>query len=78
MKSSIVTISFVALLGFAQAGYAAQQNGTNQVDVQQQYAQLVESGKSYRDAYQALAIEIAYETAATQSNKPCAKMVRGL
>ena len=77
MKLSTLSISFIALFGFAQAGHAAQQNDANQ-GAQKQYAQLVESGKSYKDAYHELAIEIAYETAAAQSSKPCAKMVRGL
>lgn len=46
--------------------------------IQNQYSQYVENGKSYKDAYEALAYEIAYETAAVQAKKPCRKMVRGL
>jgi len=46
--------------------------------VQQAYSKHIESGKSYKDAYAALAYEIAYETASVQSKQPCRKMVRGL
>jgi|GEM_PF-5408194 len=77
MKNLILLFSTAALFGFSQIGYAGQQGDSSQA-LQQQYAQLVESGKSYRDSYQALAIEIAYEMAAVQASQPCRKMVRGL
>ena len=77
MKKTIISFGIVALIGFSQVGYAAQQGDSSQA-LQLQYAQLVENGKSYRDSYQELAIEIAYETVAVQASQPCRKMVRGL
>lgn len=46
--------------------------------VQDQYSAYVENGKTFKDAYAALAYEISYENAAVQATKPCSKMVRGL
>ncbi|MDX1353450.1 MAG: hypothetical protein R3254_10580, partial [Thiomicrorhabdus sp.] len=46
--------------------------------IQKAYSAQLNSGKDYKDAYAALAHEIAYETAAVQSRQPCRKMVRGL
>ncbi|WP_029408477.1 hypothetical protein [Thiomicrorhabdus sp. Milos-T2] len=46
--------------------------------IQNQYSAFVENGKTFKDAYAALAYEIAYENAAVQATKPCRKMVRGL
>ena len=77
MKNTIITLSLAGLLGMSQVGFAAEKQDTNQA-VQQQYAQLVESGKSYKDAYQQLAYEIAYESASVQAKQPCRKMIRGL
>lgn len=46
--------------------------------VQDQYSAYVENGKTFKDAYAALAYEIAYDNAAVHATKPCSKMVRGL
>jgi len=46
--------------------------------IQNQYSAYVENGKTFKDAYAALAYEIAYENAAVQATKPCSKMLRGL
>lgn len=46
--------------------------------IQAQYENFVQQGKSYKDAFEALQYEIAYETASVQSKSPCKKMVRGL
>lgn len=63
---------------FATTAMAAPNSSPASTQVQKQYSQYIEQGKSYKDAYQALQLEIAYETAAMQSATPCKKMVRGL
>ncbi|HHS99336.1 MAG TPA: hypothetical protein ENK73_00620 [Thiomicrospira sp.] len=58
--------------------WASQTEKNEMRAVQNQYDAYVDNGKSYKDAYAALAYEIAYETAAVAATKPCRKMVRGL
>lgn len=60
------------------SAWASQSEFGDQRAVQNQYDVHVENGKSYKDAYAALAYEIAYESAAVEATKPCRKMVRGL
>lgn len=70
-------IGVVAIAGILSAPLSFAE--TKQVaPIQQQYSQYVEKGKSFKDAYAALAYEIAYETASVQSKQPCRTMVRGL
>lgn len=49
-----------------------------QSEIQQQYEKQLNQGKSYKDAFEALQYEIAYEQAAVHSKSPCRKLVRGL
>lgn len=63
---------------FGVSAWATPANNDDLRVLQNQYSAYVENGKSYKDAYEALAYEIAYETAAVQAKKPCRKMVRGL
>jgi len=60
------------------SAWASQTDFEDARAVQNQYSVHVENGKSYKDAYAALAYEIAYESAAVEAAKPCRKMVRGL
>ena len=76
MKNTLLMMSLVGLFGFSQLSYAVQSD-SNQM-AKQQYSQLVDKGQSYKDAYQQLAYEIAYENASVQAKQPCRKMVRGL
>jgi len=77
MKNMIIAMSLASLFGFSQIAYAATSSNSSNL-TQAQYSQLVENGKSYKDAYQQLAYEIAYENASVQATQPCRKMVRGL
>ena len=76
-KLTIIPLAISASL-FATTAIASNADNMNISEIQKQYSQHVENGKSYKDAYQALQYEIAYETAAMQSATPCKKMVRGL
>lgn len=76
MKNLTLPIA-LSLTVMSTSALAATEMST-QSEVQQQYSQYVEQGKTYKDAFHALQLEIAYETAAAQSATPCKKMVRGL
>ncbi len=77
MKKSILTCTLVGLMATSPVTVAAQHSSANQM-VKQQYLSMVNEGKTFRDAYEALAYEIAYETSAVQAKQPCRKLVRGL
>lgn len=78
MKKLTVLPIALAMTLFGTTAVASSANSNNVNDIQKQYSQHVENGKSYKDAFQALQFEIAYETAAMLSATPCKKMVRGL
>lgn len=78
MKTTITLPLALSMAIFGGSAMAATDSGNKASEVQKQYSQYIEQGKSYKDAYQALQLEIAYETAAMQSATPCKKMVRGL
>lgn len=58
------------------AGVYAQESASQKAKVEMM--NLVSQGNPYRDAFDKLAYEIAYEAAAVQAKQPCRKMVRGL
>lgn len=69
----------LALFAFSTASSANQPMAVaEKPEILKEYEMQLEQGKSYRDAFQALQYEIAYEQAAVQSKSPCRKMVRGL
>lgn len=75
----MTTLPLILALGlFGTQALASSNDLQSQSAIQQQYSQYVEQGKSIKDAFHALQLEIAYETAAMQSATPCKKMVRGL
>ena len=82
MKSLIINriiLSSFLLFAFASTSYANQFNTTEaHQQAKQQYLQYVENGKTFKDAYAALAYEIAFEKSSVQAKSPCRKMVRGL
>lgn len=71
------TMSILAL-SYMSTAMAVDNNMTDTDGVKQQYAQFINQGKTYRDAFEALQYEIAYEQAAVQAKSPCRKLVRGL
>lgn len=78
MKNVTVLSLALAFAFFGSSAIANNVDSKPMSEIQKQYSQHVENGKSYKDAFQALQFEIAYETAAMQSATPCKKMVRGL
>jgi len=76
LKNKVVVAGLAMVL--SASAWASQTEFTDIRAVQNQYSVHVENGKSYKDAYAALAYEIAYESAAVEATKPCRKMVRGL
>ncbi len=81
MKTKLTksAVLFFALFSFSVVGsanQAGQQQGKSQTLIE--YEAQLSQGKSYRDAFEALQYEIAYEQAAVHSKSPCRKMVRGL
>ena len=76
LKNKVVVAGLTMVL--SASAWASQTPSENVRAVQNQYSVHIENGKSYKDAYAALAYEIAYESAAVEATKPCRKMVRGL
>ena len=79
MKKFNLTALFLAASTLSLSAFANGSTSTNGVsEIQKQYEQHLKQGKQFKDAYQALQYEIAYEQATMVSYKPCKKMVRGL
>ena len=78
MKIQTLTALFLAASLTGMAAQASTSQAYDRNEVQQKYESLVNQGKTYRDAFEELQYEIAYETAAVQAKSPCKKMVRGL
>lgn len=75
-KTSLALVIISSLLLSSNAISMEQKPG--QSEIQQQYEKQLNQGKSYKDAFEALQYEIAYEQAAVHSKSPCRKLVRGL
>lgn len=72
-------VLIVALLFFAFGSTAsASETPKTKIQIMQEYRGYVENGKTYKDAFEALQYEIAYESAAVHAKSPCRKLVRGL
>jgi len=77
MKNLTLITLVTAALAFNTNAMAKDNHQENTL-VQQQYQMQLDKGKNFRDAFEALRYEIAYEQAAVQSKSPCRKLVRGL
>jgi len=77
MKTTIALPVALSVALFSTNAMSAVDNSKH-TEAKQQYSYYIEQGKTYKDAFQALQYEIAYETAAMLSSTPCKKMIRGL
>lgn len=77
MKYAKSTAVLIGIMAISTSAMAQQQLADSSL-VQQKYQMYLDQGKTYRDAFEALQYEIAYEQAAVQSKSPCRKLVRGL
>lgn len=79
MKSlSLLSLALLMVSSSAFAQPMANQNDDQKAQIRAHYDQYVENGRTYRDAFEALQYEIAYEQAAVHSRSPCRKLIRGL
>ncbi len=78
MKTKAVIPVALSTLLFGTTAIANSVETQELTEIQKQHAQFIEQGKSHKEAYRALDLNVEYNASSSQSRTPCKRMIRGL